>query len=277
MTIKRFTALLLAACGLASTASQAYGQSNDWTPLDPAQFVSELVKPWIMVPDGSSGAPRQGWLNTADGFFTREVHLAYDTTQIDGAPNADQALARFHYPLTRRLWAGVEVPFIRSVGDNSEFGDITLTTQVMLAETRNLSINAGAGVQLPTGDRAVGGDVFGVTPQVNLWADIGSGIAVRGRVAYAFRNHNGVDGFIANLALGQTITPKEATPFGQFTYYLSANLFEPDTGATFFSLTPGVRTRLAGNLFLLAGVEIPIVNSRDYFDHRIIGQFVYGF
>jgi len=145
----------------------------------------------------------------------------------------------------------------------------------MLAETRNLSVNAGVGLELPTGDPALGGSVLVAMPQVNLWADIGAGAALRGRVAYAFRDSD--DGFVANLALGQTITRPEAAPFGQLTYYLSANLFEPDGGATFVSLTPGARTRVAGNLFFLAGVEIPVVNTLDNFNQRLIGQLVYGF
>ncbi len=274
--MKTFMALLFMVHGLGLVATPVHAQQGDWTPLDRGSIGSELVEPWIMVPDGSSGAPRQGWLNTADGFFTREAHLAYDWTQVDGG-DAHGGLARFHYPLSRRLWAGLEVPFIQSSGGNSGFGDITLTTQLMLAETRNLSVNAGAGLELPTGDRALGGSVLGVMPQVNLWADIGAGAAVRVRVAYAFRDSDGDDGFIANLALGQTITRPEAAPLGQFTYYLSANLVEPDSGATFFSLTPGVRTRVGGNLFFLAGVEIPVVNTRDSFDQRVIGQIVYGF
>lgn len=273
--MKPFTAMLFMAYCFGSVATQVHAQQGDWTPLDRRRLGSELVEPWIMVPDGSSGAPRQGWLNTADGFFTREAHLAYDWTQVDGA-DAHRGLTRVHYPLSRRLWAGLEVPFIQSSGGNSGLGDIILTTQLMLAETRNLSVNAGAGFELPTGERALGGGVLGATPQVNLWADVGAGAAVRGRVAYAFRDSDGDDGFVANLALGQTITRPEAAPFGQFTYYLAANLFEPDSGATFVSLTPGVRTRVAGNLFFLAGVEIPVANTRGDFDQRVIGQLVYG-
>ncbi len=274
MTMKTLTAVLFVACGLV-WATPGHSQQSNWTPLNPGRFSQELFEPWIMVPDGSSGAPRQGWLNTASGFFTLEVNLAYDRTGADAA-DTDRGLARINYPFSRRLWAGLEVPFIQSSRGNTAFGDILLTTQLMLAETRDLSVNAGVGFELPSGQRRLGGDIFGATPQVNLWADIGAGVAVRGRVAYAIRDRNGQDGFIANLALGQTVTPKEATPFGQFTYYLSANLFQPDRGATFFSLTPGIRTRLVGNIFFLAGVEVPVVRSRDDFNYRAIGQLVFG-
>ena len=276
MTMRIFAAKLLVAGALGSLISPVHAQESNWRPLDPARFGQELIEPWIKVPDGSSGAPRQGWLNTADGFFTREAHLAYERLGADRA-DTDRGLARFNYPFSRRLWAGLEIPFVKSSGGKAAFGDLTLTTQVMLAETRDLSVNAGVGYELPTGERRLGDGVLGAIPQVNLWADIGAGVAVRGRLAYAIRDRNGQDGFIANLALGQTITPPEATPLGQFTYYLSANLFQPDKGATFFSLTPGIRTRVAGDLFFLAGVEVPVVAARGEFNYRAIGQLVYGF
>ncbi len=108
------------AYGLGSAATPVHAQGGDWVPLDRGRFGSELVEPWIMVPDGSSGAPRQGWLNTADGFFTREAHLAYDWSRVDGE-DAHQGLARFHYPLSRRLWSGRRrVPhFVHPHGDAS--------------------------------------------------------------------------------------------------------------------------------------------------------------
>lgn len=268
-------AALLAAALLTSTVAAAQEEA-DWRPLDPDRFAEELTEPWIPVPDGESGAPRQGWLNTTDGFFTREVHLAYDWS--DDRPDGDleRGIARFHYPLSRRLWVGIEAPFVQSLDGESGFGNVTATGQVMLAETRNFSLNAGAGVELDTADDDFQGG-FGVVPQVNFWRDVGAGVSVRGRLAYALRDDEGQDGLIANFAAGQTVTPPENAPFGQFTYYLSANLFEPENGDTFFSLTPGIRTRLVGNLFFLAGVEFPLTDRDDSFDHRLIGQFVWGF
>src|SRR5262245_16849927 len=51
-----------------------------WTPLCCSNLGEGWFDAWIRPPDGSSGAPRQGWLNTADGFFTREFHLFYAFT-----------------------------------------------------------------------------------------------------------------------------------------------------------------------------------------------------
>ena len=255
----------------------ASAQSRPWTPLDNSAFGSEFTQTWIPVPDGSSGAPRQGWLGAPDGFFTREVHLAYDWTDADGG-DADRVIARFNYPLSRRVWVGIEAPIYQNVdGGGSGFGDIGVTAQVMLAESRDLSINAGLGFELPTGDESIGaGEVFGVTPQVNLWTDLGAGVSFRGRASYASRDEGGADGFGLSLALGQTVTPAEAAPLGQFTYSLALNWFEPDNGDSQVSLTPALRSRIHGSLFLLTGVEFPINDDSNY-DQRWIVQLVRGF
>lgn len=260
-------------------ASPALAQDSEWKPLNGKEFGTEIGAKWIPVPNGSSGAPRQGWLGTADGFFTREVHLAYSYTQQDG-PDGNEVLARFHYPLTRRLWVGVEAPFYQSRADLESFGDITVTTQVMLAETRNLSINAGVGWRLPTGQESRGNSRFIATPQVNLWSDVGSGFSIRGRVAYELSDQGSADSFVLNAAVGQTVTPHDRAPLGDLTWYVAGNWRESVTGGsapTFLSVTPGVRTHLTNNLFLLGGVEFPLMNRDNYFRERYIVQLVKGF
>jgi len=42
-------------------------------------------------------------------------------------------------------------------------------------------------------------------------------------------------------------------------------------------VTPGVRTHVGGNLFLLAGVEFPLTSTRTSFRERYIVQLVQGF
>lgn len=253
-------------------------EPTQWTPLDGSRFGAELGEKWIPVPNGDSGAPRQGWLATADGFFTREVHLAANYTSAAG-PDSWGVLGRFHYPFSRRLWAGIEVPFYQDNGSSGNFGDVTLTTQVMLAETRNLSINAGVGWRLPTGSIRQGNNVFAAQPQVNLWTDVGRGFSLRGRVAYEFATRNVPDSFVFNAAIGQTITPHNRAPFGDLTWYVSVNWREPITqgGSSFVSITPGMRTHVGNNLFLLAGVEFPVTNNLRSFSERYIVQLVQGF
>lgn len=271
----RLAALMTTAVLAGGAASSALAQT--WTPLDGERFGEEFTQGWIPVPDGSSGAPRHGWLGAPDGFFTREVHFAYDWIDTD-VGDAQRVIGRFNHPLSRRFWVGIEVPVYQEIdGGGSGFGDVGVTAQVMLAETRDLSLNAGLGFELPTGDDSVGaGEVFGVTPQVNLWTDLGAGVSFRGRVAYSARDEGGADSFGLSLALGQTVTPAEAAPLGQFTYSLALNWFEPDDGDGVVSLTPALRTRLVDSLFLLTGVEFPISDDEPY-DQRWIIQLVKGF
>jgi hypothetical protein len=272
----------MSAPAMAQDTDAADAQVGEWTALD--DFGSELGEPWIPVPNGESGAPRQGWLATADGFFTREAHLAYSYTDANFG-NAHEVLARFHYPLSRRLWVGLEVPFYRDLSgsgalaglDTDGFGDVTLTTQVMLAESRNLSVNAGVGWRIPVGDSDVGGGVFAAEPQVNLFSDIGSGVSMRGRLSYSFPDSDVPESFAVNVAIGQTVSAHDKAPVGDFTYYVAGNWREfSGGGSTFLSVTPGVRTHLGGNLFALAGIEIPIVNSSTSFRERFIFQLVQG-
>lgn len=270
--------LLIVPAGTATAQDVEPAPPTAWTPLDINRFGSELTEKWVPVPNGESGAPRQGWLATADGFFTREAHLAYDYTDGDGF-DRHQVLARFHHPLSRRLWVGLEVPFFQQSGSVRDFGDITLTTQVMLHETRNVSINAGVGWRLPTGSVALGNQVFAAQPQINFWSDIGSGFSLRGRVGYEFADSGNSDNFILNAAIGQTITPHSGAPFGDLSWYLATNWREPTNGGgrSFVSLTPGMRTHVGGNLFLLAGVEFPVTDTSASFSQRYIVQLVQGF
>jgi hypothetical protein len=278
-------ALILAAATIASApavaqdnAAPAPVAAGDWTPLDGSKFGAELTGKWIPVPNGTSSAPRQGWLATADGFFTREAHLAYDYTTARNL-DAHEVLARFNYPLSRRLWAGVEVPFYQKSGRQDGFGDITLTTQVMLHETRNLSVNAGVGWRLPTGATRLGNSVFAAQPQINLWSDVGHGFSLRSRVAYEIADSGRPDSFVLNAAVGQTITPHSKAPFGDLTWYVAGNWREPvnGNGRSFVSVTPGLRTHVGGNLFLLTGIEFPVTDNRSSFNERYIIQLVQGF
>ncbi|PMV38005.1 hypothetical protein C1X18_30320, partial [Pseudomonas sp. FW305-3-2-15-C-LB1] len=77
----------------------------------------------------------------------------------------------------------------------------------MLAETRNLSINAGVGWRLPTGASRIGNGVFAAQPQINFWSDVGAGFSLRGRLGYEFANQGRPDDFVLNFAVGQTVTP----------------------------------------------------------------------
>ncbi len=264
------------AVSAAAATAAATATDGGWTPLGSEPFGQELFANWVPVPNGEGGAPRQGWLGTADGFFTREAHLAYTYVDANGG-DAHQALARFHHPLSRRLWAGLEVPFYQESGGDSDFGDVTLNTQLMLAETRNLSLNAGVGWRLPTGSDRFGNGVFAAQPQLNLFTDVGGGFSFRGRVAYDFPDSGAPESFILNGAIGQTVTDHDRAPLGDLTWYVASTWREFQDGPTFVSVTPGVRTHLGGNLFMLAGIEIPLANTSQFFREGFTVQLVQGF
>jgi hypothetical protein len=81
------------------------------------------------------------------------------------------------------------------------------------------------------------------------------------------------------VSIGQTITDHDATPFGDFAYYLAVNSTTGVGGGndhTLVTLTPGIRTHLGHDLFFLAGIEVPITGPHG-FDERAIFMFVKGF
>ncbi|WP_066482166.1 MULTISPECIES: hypothetical protein [unclassified Sphingomonas] len=177
----KYLAMAAVIAGLGG-ATPAFAQSEEWTPLT-KDFFGELTAPWIPVPNGDSGAPRQGWLATADGFFTREAHLAYSYT--DATAETHEVLARFNYPLSRRFWIGTELPFYRDVGGESDVGDATITTQVMLLENRNLSVNAGVGWRIPVGSATS----VAVSSRPNPSSISGPTSGAVSRSAAAYRTH----------------------------------------------------------------------------------------
>ncbi|MCA1654108.1 MAG: hypothetical protein LC656_07985, partial [Sphingomonadales bacterium] len=137
----------------------------------------------------------------------------------------------------------------------------------------------GVAWRLPTGSERLKNGVFAVQPQLNIWTDVGAGFSLRGRVAYEFANSGRSDSFLLNATVGQTVTPHDAVPFGDFSWYVAGNWREPKRGGSFVSITPGVRTHVGGDLFLLAGVEFRVTDPhRDgSFREKFIVQLVQGF
>lgn len=264
--------------GLAVTAHAADVTSADplanWEPLYPDTIFQDFFDPRIPPPNGSSGAPRQGWLNTVDGFFTNEAHLAFDWSENNG-DDFYRGIARLNHPWSQRFWTGLEVPFVVSDNGDTNFGNVSLTNLVMLVETQDLALNFGSGVTFPTGGDN-NEDLFGFTPQINLWTDIGNGFSFRSGGSLVFDDQNGYQAFRINAAIGQTLTPPNEF-FGDFTWYVSGNLVEPEEGPAFLSITPGIRFHTYDNLFFLAGVEVPVINTDDFYDQRVFVQLVKGF
>jgi hypothetical protein len=69
---------------------------------------------------------------------------------------------------------------------------------------------------------------------------------------------------ISQLAIGQTLTGHDVHLFGDFTYYLSAVVNTPLSNGdqTSVTLTPGLRTHVGNDWYFLAGLPVPVTNSR---------------
>jgi hypothetical protein len=259
-----------------------------WAPL--CCFSDGWREPWVKPPGrGPGGAPRQGWLNSFDGHFTREYHIGYFLSNgVGNGQDEHVGLFQFQTPLSRRVWVGVDVPFVVALtggqGTNqTDFGDISITPRVMLHETEGQSISAGLGFRIPTENRSTGGDQTSLFPHIQFWQDAGDGWTVRGGFGVEVPMNNrdaDPDGIlVSNLAIGRTITEHDATPFGDFAYYVSFNMrntIADGNTSTFVSATPGIRTHLGNNLFFLAGVEVPLTGPKP-FDQRFLLLFVKGF
>jgi hypothetical protein len=264
--------------------------ARPWTPLPLSTLFSEgWLEPWIAPPNGSSGAPRQGWLNSFDGHFVREWHLGYFyTNHLANDDNAHLGLFQFFTPLSRRLLIGIDVPFLVGLeghgpGESQvDFGDIIIAPRVMLHETQDLSVSAGLGIRTPTGRRETVGDITSVFPNIQAWADLGRSVTLRGGfgVDVPFEAAPVPDAtLLTNIAIGQTITPHDATPFGDFAYYLAINMrneFSSAEDHTFFTLAPGVRMHLGNNYFLLMNYEFQVTGPQ-LFDQRFGILIVKGF
>ncbi len=264
--------------------SSAPAIAKQWAPKYVNGVFSEIAKPWVAPASGTSGAPRHGWLNTFDGFFTKEWHASYTFARnLNQSGRRDQYVGTFRLqlPLSSRAWVGLTLPTAHT-RNTSNLGDISITLKLMLHETRDVSISAGVGVQLPTGKRTAGGGTLSVLPHLALWTDIGNNWSLRGGVGiklYPENNTRPDEALVLNLSIGHTFTAHNMAPFGDFTLYLAGNLREPLSGAstmgTFTSLTPGMRTYLGKDIYFLAGVEVP-TSGPKLFEEQYFGLMVFA-
>jgi hypothetical protein len=66
------------------------------------------------------------------------------------------------------------------------------------------------------------------------------------------------------LTIGQTLTDHDVHLFGDFTWYVSTVVNSPLAQAqhTSVTLTPGIRTHLGNDWYLLVGLPTPLTNER---------------
>jgi hypothetical protein len=259
--------------GLRDTITQSiFGKPdpNTWRPLPLATLFSEgWNEAWVPSPNGSGGAPRQGWINAADGNLYRLNFFTF-AQGFNEAPKGTAYLGSYtlYTPLNRRLEVITNVPFVlrnnvvtgQPIIDSSErqgtatqshtgFGDISITPRVLLHETQDFSLTTELAVSTPTGTQALAGNRTTVTPNVSFWDNIAGRVVVRGGVGVLFPTDGSGDELIGQLAVGQTLTGHDVPLIGDFTYYLSAVVDTPLSNGdlTRVTLTPGIRTHLGND------------------------------
>ena len=264
-----------------------------WTPLPLGTFFSEGWRDaWIAPPNGSGGAPRQGWIGAADGNFYRLAWISYiESFHTSGAPNGYTSRINIYTPLSRRLLLITTIPTVNAnspsfnlgtadfgssgaavngqfKGTGTSFGDITITPRFMLKETKDLSLSMQLTVQIPTGRTGSGAGKAIVSPGIQFWRDIGRGWAIRGAVNAGTGTSNVSRGetIVSQLAIGQTITPHDMPIFGDFTYYLATNISNQvaPNSLTTVTLGPGYRTHLGNDWYSLGAITIPVTGPHPF-------------
>src|SRR4051794_23094463 len=131
---------------------------NAWRPLTFSTLFSEgWNEAWVPSPNGSGGAPRQGWINAADGNLYRLSFFTF-SQGFNGGPKGDAYLGAYTIfaPLNRRLDLIINVPFVlrnnavtglpiidpnrpqaTTTQSRTGFGDLSFTPRVLLHETKD--------------------------------------------------------------------------------------------------------------------------------------------
>lgn len=275
-----------------------------WRPLGLGTIFSEgWDEQYAPAPDvAGEGAPRQTWINNADGAFYRLFVFSFGYQY--GLPGNGTAYVGDFFiftPLSRRFEVGWFLPFVQSTPNlvnpratsyATNAGDLTIEPRILLAEDRRYAVTTNLYVRLPTGSIANGNGVTSLSPDVEFWTNpVGrwvirgaAGVTVptnvtRDRIPYLslaeFSGFNATPGtftsFDARLAVGQYITPPDAPIFKDFVYYAAANFHTALSGgnATYFSLTPGFRFGIGNNWYVLGGLEVPMVGPLPFHTQTI--------
>ncbi len=267
-------------------AESIFGQPdpNTWRPLPLSTLFSEgWNEAWVPSPNGSGGAPRQGWINATDGNMYRLWFFTF-AQGFNKAPMGNAYLGSYtlYTPLSRRLLLITNIPFVvrnnavtglpvidpnrpvvPSPHSYSGFGDISFTPRVLLHETKDFSLTAEVSVLTPTGTEPIAGKTA-VTPAFGFWNNFADGFVIRGGLGVFIPTQHGTADLISQLAIGQTITPHDVPLLGDFTYYLSTvvNTDLKNGNSTSVTLTPGIRTHLGNDWYFLAGLPTPVTKDR---------------
>ena len=272
-----------------SLTGDVYSEPSRWRELSlRGLFTEGWDEAWVSPPAGGGGAPRQGWLNSFDGVFYRlgVATYGYSHNFLENG-NQHSGLLQFYLPFNRRFEFRVDFPVVSNRGASgtdyeTNFGDLQIVARVLLSETRDVTQSLSVAFRAPTGDTSNDNGVAAITPTYEFWTNWWKGLVLRGGAGFFVPyGHQSIDevgaraSFIANLAAGYYFTPHGATPFGDLVFYLSANLDQTIDGPSknTVTLTPGVRTHLGQNWYLLGGVEVPVTSTKA-FDYQVLGALM---
>ncbi len=271
-----------------SLTGDVYANPERWKSLSIYTLFSEgWNEPWVSPPTGEGYAPRQGWIGASDGVFYR---LGIGTF---GYSNGAERLGdrytgglTLYAPLSRRLEVQFDVPFVDSFDGHTDFGDLQITPRIILSETKAASESFNLAIRIPTGDKDNGNRSAVLTPNYQFWTNHWKGLVLRGGLGMAIPVHNQSDtgartAIVGNFAAGYYFTEHDAAPFGDFVTYVAANYSQAvddrdDSKTTSLSLTPGFRTHLGNNWYLLGGVEVPTTKPKAY-DYQILSGLMLVF
>jgi hypothetical protein len=267
----------------------------DWTPMSFATLLTQgWNQPFVFSPASDGGALRQEWINAANGVFYRQWVLDYNfRDHATPSGNRDIGTWSVFAPLSRRLEIFLSIPFVdyHAVANsppaagsggtlnphdrspayayNATFGDITITPQVMLSETKNTSIMSVLAIRTPTGSLSAGDGNTSLGPQLQFWQGLPNRWVVRGGAGPTIPLSNAGlhTTFDTSLTVGRFLTLDEVKYFKECTVWVAVNnsaaMDHSGPAADTCTILPGIRFRIAQNTWFLYGVEIPLVAPRD--------------
>jgi hypothetical protein len=292
------TSAARATAGFLDTAIESiFGSAPiaDWTPLSFATLFTEgWNQPFVFSPASDGGALRQEWINAANGVFYRQWVLDYNfRDHATPSGNRDIGTWSIFVPLSRRFELFVSMPFVDyhavdhpsatsggrasfitragSPGTSyrATFGDITITPEVLLSETKNTSILAALAIRTPTGSLNAGDGDTSIGPQIQFWQGLPNRWVVRGSAGPTVPlSDTGLHTtFDTNLTVGRFLTLDDVKYFKQFTVWVAASnsaaMDHSGPAADTMTILPGIRFRIAEDTWFLYGVEIPLVAPRN--------------
>ena len=184
-------------------------------------------QPWTPSPNGSGGAPRQGWINAADGNMYRPVvfhvrrrlqpssagqrlprglHVA-DAVQPATDVDHEYSVLDAQQHLRRPCRPSIRKGNVASTRGQTTFGDVSFTPRVLLHETQDFSVTFDFTILTPTGQQPLAGKTA-VTPTLAFWYNLAGGWVVRGGVGdFVTTDGSGANSIISQLAIGQIRSP----------------------------------------------------------------------